>query len=91
MLKRVTDVPPQIDALTALGTLTKEDYKQSVEPLFDDVRRSGRRIRLLVGRRAGRQGKSGDGGRSQSARAKCNVHFAIPHMSVAGDRRTTSR
>jgi hypothetical protein len=48
MLKRVTDVPPQIDALTALGTPTKEDYKQSVEPLFDDVRRSGRRIRLLV-------------------------------------------
>jgi hypothetical protein len=48
MLKRVTDVPPQIDALTALSTMTKEDYKQSVEPLFDDVRRSGRRIRLLV-------------------------------------------
>jgi hypothetical protein len=48
MLKRVTDVPPQIDALAAIGTLTKEDYEQSIEPLFDDARRSGRRIRLLV-------------------------------------------
>ena len=47
-LKRLTDVPPQIDALTAIGTLTKEDYEQSVEPLFDEARRSGRRIRLLV-------------------------------------------
>src|SRR4051812_31278841 len=48
MLKRVTDVPPQIDALTAIGTLTKEDYERSIEPLFEDARRSGRRIRLLV-------------------------------------------
>jgi stage II sporulation SpoAA-like protein len=48
MVKRVTDVPPQIDALAAIGTLTKEDYEQSIEPLFDDARRSGRRIQLLV-------------------------------------------
>src|SRR4051794_18667606 len=48
MLNRIPEVPESIDALAAVGTLTKEDYEQSIEPLFDDARRSGRRIRLLV-------------------------------------------
>ena len=48
MLKSIADVPEGIDALAAVGTLTKDDYEQSIEPLFDDARRSGRRIRLLV-------------------------------------------
>src|SRR5690349_9462861 len=48
VLKSIADVPESIDALAAVGTLTKEDYEQSIEPLFDEARRSGRRIRLLV-------------------------------------------
>jgi hypothetical protein len=48
MLKRIPDVPAGIDALAATGTLTKEDYERSIEPLFDDARRSGRRIKLLI-------------------------------------------
>ena len=44
----MTDVPDGIDALAAVGTLTKDDYVQSIEPLFDDARRDGRRIRLLI-------------------------------------------
>lgn len=48
MLKRIADVPEGIDALAAVGTLTREDYEQSIEPVFDAARRDGRRIRLLV-------------------------------------------
>jgi hypothetical protein len=48
MLKRIADVPEGIDALAAVGTLTREDYEQSIEPLFDEARRSGHPIRLLV-------------------------------------------
>ena len=48
MLTRVSDVPEGIDALAAVGTLTKEDFEKSIEPILDHGRRSGRRIRLLV-------------------------------------------
>ena len=48
MLERIADVPDGIDALAAVGTLTKNDYEQAIEPLFDEARRTGRRIRLLV-------------------------------------------
>ncbi|WP_225829901.1 STAS/SEC14 domain-containing protein [Streptomyces sp. NK08204] len=47
MLERAKDVPPQIDAVKAIGTLSKDDYKAVMEPLIDDARREGRRIRLL--------------------------------------------
>jgi hypothetical protein len=48
MLKRIPDVPEGIDALAAIGTLTKQDYEQSIEPILDEARRSSRRIRLLI-------------------------------------------
>ena len=48
MLRRIPDVPEGIDALTAVGTLTRQDYEQSIEPILDEARRSGRRIRLLI-------------------------------------------
>ena len=41
-------VPDGIDALKAVGTLTKDDYERTVEPILDDARRRGRRIRLLL-------------------------------------------
>ena len=48
MLEKIPDVPDGIDALKAVGTLTKEDYERTVEPILDEARRRGRRIRLLV-------------------------------------------
>jgi stage II sporulation SpoAA-like protein len=48
MLEKIPDVPDGIDALKAVGTLTKEDYERAVEPILDEARRRGRRIRLLV-------------------------------------------
>ena len=48
MLTRILDVPDGVDALAAIGTLTKEDYEQSIEPILDEARRSGRRLRLLI-------------------------------------------
>lgn len=48
MLEKIPDVPDGVVALKAVGKLTKEDYEQTVEPLLDDSRRQGRRLRLLV-------------------------------------------
>jgi hypothetical protein len=48
MLEKIPDVPDGIDALKAVGTLTKDDYERAVEPILDEARRRGRRIRLLV-------------------------------------------
>lgn len=46
MLEKLKDAPPGIDALKAVGTVSKEDYETVVEPLLDNARRQGRRIRL---------------------------------------------
>lgn len=46
MLEKLKDVPPGVDALKAVGTVSKEDYEAVVEPLVADARRQGRRIRL---------------------------------------------
>ena len=32
MLTRILDVPDGVDALAAIGTLTKEGYQQSIQP-----------------------------------------------------------
>ena len=48
MLTRIAGVPDGIDAYRVVGTLTGDDYEQTVEPLLDDARRQGRRIRLLL-------------------------------------------
>ena len=48
MLERIADVPDGIDAFTVVGTLTGDDYEQTVEPLLDEARRQGRRLRLLL-------------------------------------------
>ncbi|MEE1767460.1 STAS/SEC14 domain-containing protein [Streptomyces sp. JV185] len=47
MLDRVQDVPSGVDAVKAIGTVSKDDYQAVIEPLVDDARREGRRIRLL--------------------------------------------
>ena len=48
MLEGIPDVPGGIDAFRAVGTLTKDDYEQTVEPLLHDARREDRRLRLLL-------------------------------------------
>jgi hypothetical protein len=48
MLEKIADVPDGVVALKAVGKLTTQDYEQTVEPLLDDARRQGSRLRLLV-------------------------------------------
>ena len=47
MLERLTDLPQGIDGLKAIGKVSKDDYVRVVEPLLDEARREGRRIRFL--------------------------------------------
>jgi hypothetical protein len=47
MLERLENLPAGIEGLKAVGKVTKEDYERVVEPLLDDARRDGRRIRFL--------------------------------------------
>ncbi len=47
MLERMENLPAGIDGLKAVGTVTKEDYEKVFEPLLDDARRDGRRLRFL--------------------------------------------
>ncbi|GAB7028693.1 STAS/SEC14 domain-containing protein [Streptomyces sp. NPDC021749] len=47
MLERAEDAPAGVDAVKAIGTVSKKDYETVVEPLIDTARREGRRIRLL--------------------------------------------
>ncbi|MFR9727805.1 STAS/SEC14 domain-containing protein [Saccharopolyspora sp. MS10] len=47
MLERVHDVPAGVDAVKAIGTVSKEDYETVIGPLVDDARKEGRRIRFL--------------------------------------------
>lgn len=47
MIERLRDLPDGVDGLRASSKVTREDYERAVEPLFDEARREGRRIRLL--------------------------------------------
>ncbi|MGW2705373.1 STAS/SEC14 domain-containing protein [Streptomyces sp. NPDC001340] len=47
MLDWAQDAPPGVDAVKAIGTVSKHDYETVVEPIVDAARREGRRIRLL--------------------------------------------
>ena len=47
MLEKSTDVPPGIDALKAVGKVTKEDYETVLAPMLDAARREKRRLRFL--------------------------------------------
>ena len=48
MLERLKDLPAGIDGVRASGTLSRADYDSVMVPLFEEARREGRRIRLLV-------------------------------------------
>ncbi len=47
MLEKLTDVPAGVEALRAVGTVSKNDYETVFEPLVDQARRTGRRLRFL--------------------------------------------
>jgi hypothetical protein len=47
MIERIDDVPAGIDALRAVGKITKEDYDAVVIPLIDGAARNGRLLRCL--------------------------------------------
>ncbi|GLX53968.1 hypothetical protein Shyhy01_69170 [Streptomyces hygroscopicus subsp. hygroscopicus] len=47
MLERAQDAPSNVDVVKAIGTVSRDDYKAVIEPLVEDARREGRRIRLL--------------------------------------------
>lgn len=47
MLEKLKDLPAGIDGLEAVGTVSRDDYTRVIEPLLDDARRQGRRIRFL--------------------------------------------
>lgn len=47
MLERDLDVPPGIDAVRPIGTLTQDDHDEVVVPLLDAAAREHRRLRLL--------------------------------------------
>lgn len=47
MLEKMEDVPPGIDAVKAVGEVSKDDYEKVFEPLLDAARKEGRHIRLL--------------------------------------------
>ncbi|MFG2859225.1 STAS/SEC14 domain-containing protein [Streptomyces sioyaensis] len=47
MLERLKDAPAGVDVVQASGTVSKNDYERVIEPLVDDARSEGRRIRLL--------------------------------------------
>ncbi|SON63726.1 hypothetical protein MSIMFI_05257 [Mycobacterium simulans] len=47
MLKQLSDVPADVQALEALGTVTAADYANVFAPLVGRARKANRRLRLL--------------------------------------------
>lgn len=47
MLEKLKDLPGGIEGLKAIGKISKEDYDRVVEPMLDEARRDGRRVRFL--------------------------------------------
>jgi hypothetical protein len=47
MLERVQDLPAGVYGLRATGKVSKQDYDEVVDPLLEEVRRDGRRVRFL--------------------------------------------
>lgn len=47
MIERLSDLPAGVDGLRAKGTVTREDYDSVVQPLLDEARSQGRRLRFL--------------------------------------------
>ena len=48
MLEKIADVPDGIDAFRVVGKVARADFEKTVEPLLDECRGQGRRLRLLL-------------------------------------------
>lgn len=47
MLEILSDLPAGIDGIKAVGKISGDDYRSVVEPMLDDARKHGRRLRFL--------------------------------------------
>ena len=47
MIERLTDLPAGVEGLRAKGKVTREDYEGVVQPVLDEARSQGRRLRFL--------------------------------------------
>ncbi len=47
MIEVLKDLPPGIDGVRAIGTVSKDDYDKVLVPLVEEARREGRRLRFL--------------------------------------------
>ncbi len=47
MLEKLANLPSGIDGVKAVGRVTKEDYERVLEPLFDEARKKGEKVRFL--------------------------------------------
>lgn len=47
MLEKLTDLPAGIEGLKAVGKVSKDDYEKVLEPMLDEARGQGRRIKFL--------------------------------------------
>ena len=47
MLERLNGLPEGVEGVKAVGKVSKDDYERVYEPMLEDARRSGRRLRLL--------------------------------------------
>jgi hypothetical protein len=47
VIEKLKDLPSGIDGVRAIGKISTEDYERVLMPLFDEIRREGRRIRFL--------------------------------------------
>jgi hypothetical protein len=47
MLERIKDLPVGVDGIKATGKVSSRDYQDLVQPVLDDARRDGRRVRFL--------------------------------------------
>lgn len=47
MLEPIQNLPTGLYGLRATGTVSKDDYEQALQPLLEEARREGRRIRFL--------------------------------------------
>lgn len=47
MLERMEGLPPGIEGMRAIGKITKDDYDRVFEPMIDEARAQGKRIRFL--------------------------------------------
>lgn len=47
MIQKINDLPNSVDGFDAIGTVTRDDYENTLVPLMKNAHKEGRRIRLL--------------------------------------------